>query len=84
MIKQKFDEFIDSLEIPNDCLASFLTIMNAMIRSKIWVFKCEFENIELLELISDMLNIYFFYFHFTFTNINFTFISLSVILSQSE
>jgi hypothetical protein len=42
MIKQKFDEFIDSLELPNDCLASFATIINAMKRSELWAFKCEF------------------------------------------
>ncbi len=42
MIKQKFDEFIDSLELPNDCLASFARIMNAMKRSELWAFKCEF------------------------------------------
>ncbi len=41
MIKQKFDEFIDSLELPNDCLASFATIINAMQRSELWAFKCE-------------------------------------------
>jgi hypothetical protein len=40
MIKQKFDEFIDSLEIPNDCLASFARIINAMKRSELWAFEC--------------------------------------------
>ncbi len=42
MIKQKFDKFIDSFELPNDCLASFARIMNAMKRSELWAFKCEF------------------------------------------
>jgi hypothetical protein len=41
MIKQKFDEFIDSLELPKDCLASFATIISAMERSELWAFKCE-------------------------------------------
>jgi hypothetical protein len=45
VMKQKFDEFIDSLELPNDCLASFVTIINAMVRSELWAFKCKFENI---------------------------------------
>jgi hypothetical protein len=41
MIKQKFDEFIDSLELPNDCLASFARIINAMKKSELWAFECE-------------------------------------------
>ncbi len=41
MIKQKFDEFIYSLELPKDCLASFATIISAMERSELWAFKCE-------------------------------------------
>jgi hypothetical protein len=40
IIKQKFDEFINSLELPNDCLASFATIINAMKRSELWAFEC--------------------------------------------
>ncbi len=42
MIKQKFSEFINSLELPNDCLASFTRIINAMEKSELWAFKCEF------------------------------------------
>jgi hypothetical protein len=42
MIKQKFYEFIQSLELPNDCLTSFARIMNAMQKSELWAFECEF------------------------------------------
>jgi hypothetical protein len=41
MIKQKFSEFINSLELPNECLASFARIINAMEKSELWAFKCE-------------------------------------------
>jgi hypothetical protein len=42
MIKQKFHEFIQSLELPNDCLTSFARIINAMQKSELWAFECEF------------------------------------------
>jgi hypothetical protein len=42
MIKQKFYEFIDSLELPNDCLTSFARIINDMQKREIWALKCEF------------------------------------------
>jgi hypothetical protein len=42
MIKQKFNEFIHSLELPNDCLTSFARIINAMQKSELWAFECEF------------------------------------------
>jgi hypothetical protein len=42
MIKQKFYEFIQSLELPNDCLTSFARIINAMQKSELWAFECEF------------------------------------------
>jgi hypothetical protein len=53
LIKQKFDEFIDSLELPNNCLTSFARIIIAMKRSELWAFKCEFEKRELLEMITN-------------------------------
>jgi hypothetical protein len=46
MIKQKFNEFIHSLELPNDCLASFARIINAMEKSELWAFECEFHYCE--------------------------------------
>jgi hypothetical protein len=42
MIKQKFYEFTQSLELPNDCLTSFARIINAMQKSELWAFECEF------------------------------------------
>jgi hypothetical protein len=42
MIKQKFYEFIDSLELPNNCLTSFARIINAIQESELWAFECEF------------------------------------------
>ena len=42
MIKQKFYEFIQSLELPNDCLTSFARIINDMQKREIWALKCEF------------------------------------------
>ncbi len=35
MIKQKLDEFIDSHELPNNCLTSFARIINAMQKSEL-------------------------------------------------
>ncbi len=42
LIKKKFNEFIDSLELSNDCLTSFARITNAMQKSELWAFECEF------------------------------------------
>ncbi len=42
LIKQKVYEFIHSLELPNDCLTSFAKIINAMQKSVLWAFECEF------------------------------------------
>ncbi len=42
LIKQKFNEFIDSLELSNDCFTSFASIINAMQNSELWAFEYEF------------------------------------------
>jgi len=40
-IKQRFNEFLLSLELPADCLASYARIINAMQKSELWAFKCK-------------------------------------------
>ncbi len=57
-IKQKFYDLINSLELPDDCLASFTHIIHAMGRSEWWAFKCEL-NIKIYTILQFLFIILF-------------------------